>query len=560
MKKQWWHYEIAYQIYPKSFQDTNGDGIGDINGIREHLKDLKELGVTIIWLSPIFSSPMADHGYDISDYYNVDPSFGTNEDLKLLIQEAGEVGIKVLMDLVINHTSDQHEWFKKGVQDPTGKYGQYYIIRQGRNGGPPNNWRSMFGGSAWEEIEGTDKYYLHLFTKHQPDLNWENRGLRQELYKIVDYWMGMGISGFRVDAIAHIKKMLDGCNLPADGSDGLVNAWEYYRNAVGIEELLKEMHDKAFLPNNCFTIAEIDVENPEKWEEYFGDNGYFSTIFDFSHAPYSVARKSYEGTYLDLIEVVKRKMYERYKQAEGKVFFANFLENHDLPRIMGRFFPKEYQSVKTQKLMAMSYFFLNGIPVIYQGQEIGMGDFPKNSIHEYLDQATHSRFCELLMEGKTEEEALDDINRDCRENSRTPMQWDGSEYAGFTTVGPWFEVNPSYKYCNYEMQRIDKKSLLSFYKKVIRIKRSKALRDVLTYGTLTDLHSELRGCVGYMRELDGITAGVLANFTEETMVLRLPDGVTKILLSNDSDVEKDKEYIGLKAFQGIVFASKEVEA
>lgn len=546
---------MGYQIYPKSYQDTNGDGIGDLEGIRQHLGDLKELGIDLVWISPVNVSPMIDHGYDISDYYEIAPEYGTLDEMKALIKEAGDMGIKILMDLVINHTSDEHEWFQKALEDPDGEFAQYYMIREGKDGQPPNNWRSMFGGSAWEKIPGTEKYYLHLFTKNQPDLNWENKELRRKLYEIIDYWMKQGIAGFRVDAIAHIKKNQMEENAAADGPDGLVNAWECYRNASGIEAFLQEMRDEAFLPNDCITIAEIDVPEEEEWEEYFGENGYFSTIFDFSHTPFTVYQKPYSEDYLELTELLKKKVYHRYKAAEGKVYFTSFLENHDLPRVSGRMLPEQFHSDKTKKLLAMTYFFLNGLPVIYQGQEIGMGDYPKENIDEYLDLATHNRYQELLMEGKSKEEALVVINRECRENSRTPMQWNDSEYAGFSTVKPWFAVNPSYVDCNYESQKKDSNSVLNFYKELIRIRKRDDLQDVFAYGELEALSPDIRGCVGYMRKREEKRVGVIANYTSSQMEISVPFEITKILLNNDNTVKMKCGKLILAPFQGIVFES-----
>ena len=553
MKEKWWHKSIGYQIYPKSYQDTNGDGIGDIEGIRKHLSDLKELGIDIVWISPVNVSPMIDHGYDIADYYRIDPEYGTEEEMKSLIKEADNMGIKILMDLVINHTSDKHEWFQKALEDPEGKFADYYIIRDGIESKPPNNWRSMFGGSAWERIPGTEKYYLHLFTKNQPDLNWENRELRNELYEIIRYWMKQGIAGFRVDAIAHIKKNHIEKYVTPDGPDGLANAWDCYRNAEGIEQFLREMRDEAFLPNECVTIAEIDVPKADMWEEYLGDEGYFSTIFDFSHTPYSVHQNPYQEDYLDLIEMLKRRMYNRYKEAKGKVYFVTFLENHDLPRALGRLIPKQFHSDMTKKLLGISYFFLNGMPVIYQGQEIGMDDYPKEDIHEYVDLATHNRYEELKYEGKSAGEALDVINKECRENSRTPMQWDDSEYAGFSAGRPWFPVNPNYTKCNYKAQLKDDNSILNFYKRMIQIRKREDLQDLLAYGELKAVCSDVRGCVGYIREMDEKSVGVLTNYTPDNMELYLSFEIGKILLSNHETVRYERGRMILAPFQGIIF-------
>lgn len=289
MLKKWWYNTIGYQIYPKSFQDTNGDGIGDLKGITAHLDDLADLGINVIWLCPINKSPMKDHGYDISDYEEIEPMFGSKDDLRELILEANQRGIKILMDLVVNHTSIEHPWFQKALEDPDGEYGKYYIIREGKDGKEPNNWRSIFGGSAWEQIKGTNLYYLHLFTKWQPDLNWENPILRKKIYDMINGWLDLGIRGFRVDAISHLKKDFTYQNLPSDGADGYVNGFPYFSNVDGIGAFLKELKENTFQKYDAMTIGEVDEETlSDTLSDYIGENGYFSTIFDFCHAQFLV--------------------------------------------------------------------------------------------------------------------------------------------------------------------------------------------------------------------------------------------------------------------------------
>lgn len=551
--QKWWHSAVGYQIYPKSFQDTNGDGVGDIQGIIRRLDELKELGITVIWVSPINLSPMIDHGYDIADYFKIDPVFGTNEDFEELIREASKREIKILMDLVINHTSDQHVWFQKALADLDSEYADYYMIREGENGQPPNNWRSMFGGSAWEQIPGTNKYYLHLFTVGQPDLNWENPKLRDRLYQIIKYWLDKGLAGYRVDAIAHIKKLFDYENLPADGPDGLVTTWKHYRNAAGIGKLLGDMRDKAFKEHDILTIAEMDVPDPVDWEEFIGDNGYFSSIFDFCHSIYNVQAEEYRDQPLKMVELIKKDLLEKQQLANDRVFFTNYLENHDMPRATNRLIPAEYIGFHSQSLMGIAYFFLRGIPVIYQGQEIGMVDYPKQSIDGYIDLATHNNYQDYLLKGLSEQEALRRINYECRENSRTPMQWDGSVNAGFTEGTPWFDVNPDYPERNYELQKRDSESLLSFYKKLVALRKKESYQEHFVYGRTNPFLMEQVGCIAYYREYEGKRIGILCNATAGIMKVELPHPAKDLLLSNYHDVQIDQMQIELQPFQGVVY-------
>ena len=297
MEKKWWHKTVGYQIYPKSFQDTNGDGIGDLKGVIRHLDKIEKLGANVIWLCPVFASPMVDNGYDISDYMDIDPSFGTMEDMKELIEEAKKRGIRILMDLVVNHSSDRHAWFQAALQDPFGKYGKYYVFREGKDGKEPNNWRSIFGGSAWEKVPGYDNlYYLHIFTKEQPDLNWENPELREEIYEMILKWMDLGLGGFRLDAISHLKKNYQYTNLPPDGPDEYNMAFEYFNNVDGLADILCEMKERTFAPTDALTIGEYDHMGPEDVEDVIGENGSFSSVFDFCHTLDNVRNPKWGNT------------------------------------------------------------------------------------------------------------------------------------------------------------------------------------------------------------------------------------------------------------------------
>ncbi|WP_265457969.1 alpha-glucosidase [Enterococcus sp. HY326] len=550
VKHKWWQEAIGYQIYPKSFQDSNHDGIGDIQGIIQHLDQLKDLGITVIWISPINLSPMVDHGYDISDYLQIDPSFGTNGDFEELIAAANDRGIKVLLDLVINHTSSEHEWFKKAMEDLNSEYADYYVIKEGKGDLPPNNWRSIFGGSAWEKIAGTNKYYLHLFTVEQPDVNWENPKLRQELYKVIEFWLDKGVAGFRIDAISHIKKIYDQEDSPADGPDGLATNWELYRDAEGIGEFLGEMRDMTFKGKDILTIAEMDVEDPQKWEEYFGDDGYFTSIFDFYHTPFTVQDKKYRDDPVAFIEMLKKLVFKKQQLANGRVFFTNFIENHDLPRALNRFIPQKEINFHSASALALFYFFLRGIPVIYQGQEIGMVDYPKASIEEYVDLATHNNYQDYLLRNYTEVEALQQINIENRENSRTPMQWDNTAYAGFSDVTPWFAVNPNYPQLNYQVEEENPASLLNFYKKMTTLRKRAALQPIWIDGDSLPILEDYAGCIAYQRVLVNQKLTVVINFTNKKMTLPLEK--SEVLLTNYDQVAWRKKQVELQPYQGLI--------
>ena len=380
MEKKWWHKTVGYQIYPKSFQDTNGDGIGDLKGVIRHLDKIEKLGANVIWLCPVFASPMVDNGYDISDYMDIDPSFGTMEDMKELIAEAKKRGIRILMDLVVNHSSDRHAWFQAALQDPFGKYGKYYVFREGKDGKEPNNWRSIFGGSAWEKVPGYDNlYYLHIFTKEQPDLNWENPELREEIYEMILKWMDLGLGGFRLDAISHLKKNYQYTNLPPDGPDEYNMAFEYFNNVDGLADILCEMKERTFAPTDALTIGEYDHMAPEDVEDVIGENGSFSSVFDFCHTLDNVRNPKWGNT-VALFDDYRDQLFAAQKIVDGRGMLCNFLENHDKPRIIDRFLMPEDQNRYSEKMLPVTNFFLPGIVFLYQGQEIGMRDDPKQSI------------------------------------------------------------------------------------------------------------------------------------------------------------------------------------
>lgn len=552
MNKKWWHNTIGYQIYPKSFQDTNGDGIGDIRGIIQKLDYLQDLGINVIWICPIYQSPMVDHGYDISDYELVDSSFGTNDELEELIHKAEKKGIKVLLDLVVNHTSDQHKWFQKAMDNLESKYADYYIIKEGVNGEPPNNWRSIFGGSAWEKIRNTNQYYLHLFTKGQPDLNWENKELREVLYEMINRWLEKGVGGFRIDAISHLKKDFSYNNLPADGPDGLVSGWDYFRNVEGIEMFLNELKEKTFKVYDSLTIGEIDDVRSDDLERYIGEEGYFSSIFDFCHTRYRVRDTKWRSNPIKMVNELRDKLFSKQEFANEHGFLCNFIENHDLPRAIDRLIPQKDINYYSKSMLGAVNFYLKGIPFLYQGQEIGMRDYPKESVKEYKDLTTYNQYKEHLARGISAEDVLQKINIETREHSRTPVQWTDGKNAGFTEGSPWFDINPNYVEINYKRQQSNPGSLFSFYKRMIAVRKRVNLMDTFIYGKTLPRYLHNSGVIAYERIQKNQRILVINNCNNGPVVLEFKEGIKEILLNNYNDLVTGHSDIKLMPFQVIV--------
>ena len=544
MEKKWWHDKVAYQIYPKSFMDSNGDGIGDLQGIISKLDYLKDLGVDILWLSPIYKSPLADEGYDISDYYAIDPRFGSMEDMEELIAEAKKRGLTVLMDLVVNHCSDEHEWFKKACEDPEGRYGKYFYLRdKDPEGSLPTNWRSYFGGPCWDELPGTDKLYMHVFHRKQPDLNWENPQLREEVYKNIRWWMEKGIGGFRIDAIINIKKPAVLHDYPADRDDGLSSVENMLMEAEGIGEFLGEMRDKAFAPYDAFTVGEVFNEKEGDLPLFIGENGYFSTMFDFSVELYGRSGKGWFDMKRIDIDAFRNCMFGAHKKIGDIGFYSTIIENHDEPRGASRLLSDEIRCDASKKALAMVYFLRRGLPFIYQGQEIGMENKKIRSVQELDDISSIDSYQVARRAGLTDEEALETITFHSRDNARTPMQWSGEEHAGFTTGDPWLRENPNYTQINVREQQGREDSVLSFYKKLIALRKDPAYKDTFVYGGFVPVEDCGRNVIAYLRESGEQTILVAGNFNPQDVVLKLPlkaDGSAfmggKVLLDNGKEV------------------------
>ena len=571
LDKKWWKKEVGYQIYPRSFYDSNNDGIGDLNGITEKLDYLKNLGITLIWVCPIFKSPMDDNGYDISDYYDVNPEFGTKEDLEKLIAEAEKRGIKVILDLVINHTSDEHEWFLEALKNPESKYRNYYIFKRGENGLPPTNWRSHFGGSAWEKVEGeadengNEMYYLHLFTKKQPDLNWENPEVRKELYKMVNYWLEKGIAGFRVDAINSIKKDARYLDLPVDGADGMAYNVEYTLNQPGIEEFLRELAKETFKKYNAMTVAETPMLEYERYNDFIGDDGFFTMIFDFSYTDLDMTKDGFYYSLRDIPTIELRDaIFESQLTQQKYGWGAPFFENHDLPRSLNKFFGEKANETNA-KLLANVFFFLRGTPFIYQGQEIGMDNFVRNDISEFDDIASKDQYQRALGEGFSSEEALYFVNKRSRDNSRTPMQWDNSKNAGFSkdeNSKSWIKLTGSQATTNVADQINDKDSIFSHYKKMIDLRQNGKYSDCLTFGDFISVPLENEKIIAYVRKYGNQKVLCISNFSELKQEVKLSEiakalgekeiKIGEILINNFDGFENNGEKVIFEGFQSLL--------
>lgn len=550
-KKKWWQDKVAYQIYPKSFYDTNGDGIGDLPGIIEKLDYLKELGVDIVWLSPCYRSPLADQGYDISDYYDIDPRFGTMEDMDRLIAEAKKRDMYIVMDLVVNHCSDEHEWFKKACKDPDGKYGRFFYLRDKEDGKLPTNWRSYFGGSVWEDLPGTNKQYLHVFHKKQPDLNWENPELREEVYKNINWWLDKGLGGFRIDAIINIKKALPMHDYEPDREDGLCSINKMLEEATGIGEFLGEMRDRTFKPHDAFSVGEVFNAKDEELPDFIGNNGYFSSMFDFNETIFGGSEKGWYDCKEITPDDYKRCCFETQAKMGDFGFVSNIIENHDEPRGVSHYIPEGDCCDTSKKMLAALNFMLRGLPFIYQGQELGMENIPFKSIDEVDDISTLDEYKVALDAGLTPEAALKAVARRSRDNARTPMQWTGEENAGFTAGTPWLRVNSNYTAINVEKETIDPNSVLNFYKKLIALRKDPEYKETVVYGALEPFMEERHNLMAYYRKGDK-TLLVVGNYQWDEQEITLPSECKKVLINNYPDMVLDGNLVKLHGYQVLV--------
>ena len=503
---------------------------------------------------PIYCSPFADQGYDISDYYNIHPLFGTMDDFDELLAEAKKRDISILMDLVVNHCSDEHEWFKKACEDPDGEYGKYLYIRDWKEGEPlPCNWRSYFGGSCWDLLPGhTDKIYLHVFHKKQPDLNWENPKVREEIYKMMNWWLDKGLAGFRIDAIINIKKVLPFCDYPADREDGLSSIDNMLAEAQGIDEFLNEMKEKTFLPHDSFTVGEVFNMKEGELAKFIGDNGYFSSMFDFNQTVLGRDAAGWHNWRRPTAEEYKHALFAPQKESADACFYSTIIENHDLPRGVSHFIPAEDLNDTSKKMLGGLPFLAKGLPFLYQGQEIGMENLKTCDVSMIDDISALSEYQVALDAGLSKEEALKSTSHYSRDNARTPFQWDASEHAGFTSGTPWLPVNPNYTTINLEEQINREDSVFNFYKQLTSLRSSELYKNTLVYGDFEPYLSEQENLIAYTRTAEKKLL-IVANFQREPQKMALPSPVSNVLLNNLTTVSFDDNFVTLEGYQFVVF-------
>ncbi|AJQ28446.1 glycoside hydrolase family 13 protein [Pelosinus fermentans] len=533
---KWWQKTLVYQIYPKSFCDSSGDGIGDLNGITEKLDYIRNLGVGAVWLTPVYVSPMVDNGYDIADYKNIAPEYGTMADMENLIVEAKKRGIRIVMDLVFNHTSDQHNWFKESRSDCKNSKRDWYIWCDAKpNGAPPTNWRGIFGGSAWTFDEATGQYYLHTFAKEQPDLNWENPEVRRILYDIANFWLDKGVGGFRIDAITYIKKPVVLKDLPIDGPDGMSNVHMATANQPGILEYLHEFKREVFAGKDIFTVAEANGVSAEELPRWVGKNGAFDMLLEFNHMNLDMEKASLWCRPAPWkLTKLKKALSDSQKATTENGWYPAFFENHDQPRSVNQFFPKNADKKLAAKVIATVLFTLKGTPFIYEGQELGMTNTKWSSIECYDDIASKGQYALALQEGFSKQQALEFVWKYSRDNARTPMQWTSAKNAGFTSGKPWLSLNENYNEVNAGWQMQDEDSVLRYYHRLAKVRQE---YDILLKGSYEELLEADEQIYAYMRVMKEKKVIVLCNFSEKEKEYSLPklSGNGKLLLGNYAD-------------------------
>lgn len=558
MNVQWWQKEVIYQIYPRSFKDTNNDGVGDINGIIEKLPYLNSLGITMIWICPIFKSPMVDNGYDISDYKDINSEFGSLNDLETLLNKAKQYDIKIMLDLVVNHTSDEHEWFEAALNDPASPYRDYYIFKEGVNGAPPNNWRSIFGGSVWEKVVGEDMYYMHVFDKKQPDLNFENPKLREEIYHMINWWLRKGLAGFRIDSITFLKKDQDFESLTADGNDGLVTCKHKTRNRPGIELFLKELKQQTFEKFDCITVGEAPGVNYDELTDFIGEDGYFSMIFDFKYTDIDVESGSdwFKRTNWTT-EEYKKLLFESQEAIQKVGWGANFIENHDQPRALSKLVKDpSYQNFVGGSAIAMLYFFLRGTPFIYQGQELGMTNFERQSIDQFNDISSIDNFHRSIEEGFTEEQAMEFVNLRSRDNTRTPLPWNDQKFGGFSKTTPWIDLIENYKTINVQIEENTASSLLNFYRELIQLRNHSKYSQTLIYGNFTAHRETNENIISYFRNDQTTKLQIIVNLSNKHNDIDIKNTNYELILDNYGAVEKTENKIKLRPYEALIIEIK----
>ena len=533
---KWWQKTNAYEIYVNSFQDSDGDGYGDINGISSRLDYLKELGVGAIWLTPVYDSPMVDNGYDVADYYSINTRYGTMADMDALISEADSRGIKIVMDLVFNHTSDKCEWFIESGKSRDNLYSDWYIWRDAKpDGSEPNNWRSIFGGSAWTWSESRQQYYLHTFASAQPDLNWDNPKVRQALFDVANFWLDKGVGGFRMDAIPYIKKPADFSDGPADDMDGMVSIHDMTANTPGILDYLSEFDINVTDGKDIFTVGEANGISADELEYWVGENGVFDMLFEFSHINLEfdgaeVWCKARSWTLKDL----KKALTASQKATANNGWYPIFFENHDKPRSINHYFGDNADPVLAGRAMGTILLTLRGTPFIYQGEELGLTNVKWSSIDDYNDLNSHSQYQTALANGLSEDDAMACVYRFSRDNARTPMQWDTTKQSGFTTGTPWLPVHDDYMNVNAQTEENDTSSVLSWYKELVSFRKD---HEVMTKGSYSEIFTESNDIYAFLREDHNERLLIIVNFTGENVSYDLKtEGIYDI---NDENILLD---------------------
>ena len=550
MEKDWWKGKVAYQIYPKSFKDSNGDGVGDLKGITEKLDYLQDLGIDILWLSPIYKSPFIDQGYDISDYYAIDPIFGTMEDMEELIAEGKKRGISIIMDLVVNHCSSHHEWFQKALADPDGPYADYfYFIESDKE---PNNWESYFGGSVWEPVPGTNKYYLHSFHKDQPDLNWQNPVLREEIYKMINWWLDKGIAGFRIDAIINIKKDLEWRSLPSDRDNGLVPVPESLVNAQPIEPFLQELKERTFAKYNAFTVGEVFNETDEELHFFIGKDGVFSSIFDFKQTMLGQEGKGWFDHSLPTADELKESIFQAHERADSIGILSTIIENHDEPRGVSHYIAEGPVNDTSKKALGTIQILRKGIPFIYQGQEIGMENQVFESVEDFDDIATINGYHVAKEAGLSEEEALAVIAKYSRDNARTPMQWSREPGLGFSDESAWLISPKPDVAINVEDQEKDPNSILNYYRQLTALYRHPLYGNTIRFGDMIPAYRDRENIIAFERRGDKRLL-VISNFQNCQTSLELPAPIKTVVLNNTAGLfQEGEQVLELAPYQTVV--------
>lgn len=550
MEKDWWKGKVAYQIYPKSFKDSNGDGVGDLKGITEKLDYLQDLGIDILWLSPIYKSPFIDQGYDISDYYAIDPIFGTMEDMEELIAEGKKRGISIIMDLVVNHCSSHHEWFQKALADPDGPYADYfYFIESDKE---PNNWESYFGGSVWEPVPGTNKYYLHSFHKDQPDLNWQNPVLREEIYKMINWWLDKGIAGFRIDAIINIKKDLEWRSLPSDRDNGLVPVPESLVNAQPIEPFLQELKERTFAKYNAFTVGEVFNETDEELHFFIGKDGVFSSIFDFKQTMLGQEGKGWFDHALPTADELKESIFQAYERADSIGVLSTIIENHDEPRGVSHYIAEGQVNDTSKKALGTIQILRKGIPFIYQGQEIGMENQVFESVEDFDDIATINGYHVAKEAGLSEEEALAAIAKYSRDNARTPMQWSAEPGLGFSDGTAWLISPKPNVAINVKDQEKDPNSILNYYRQLTALYRHPLYGNTIRFGDMIPAYRDRENIIAFERRGDKRLL-VVSNFQNRQATLELPAPIKTVVLNNTAGLfQEGDQVLELAPYQTVV--------